>query len=426
MIPTMQASRFCARRLATMAKTGSQGNPTNSRIQQTFRCLSSLFEPQASPLARGRLYSKMPCNSQQLAVKRDLFRSLPPSLRVPFSCSYSSDLSPSDRLQQSPKKPFNSSPRRIPVNFTYNTRVCYSKTAQENGRGRLISFDYAVKFLLKNKEGYSVVENFLSALLEKVGYPKIKIIGVRDPENQKSFVSTKITIPDILVEDETGKRYLVEIERDHFADAVYKANYNTSYSTIHDFLDSGDKTFSKIRKVVHISILYDNYRVAKDYLYHGKIEPKGVNDQSALVIYKHKNRKKYNTVEDLPEYFFVFPDNFHETFKDKFDEWMNLLKSGEVREEALETFSDFKDVEQRMSYLNLTEEERLAYDKDVADRVKREAQLEDKEEMGKNIGRAEGKQEVAQTLFKQGVLTADQISEATGLSPEEVRSLQKP
>ena len=38
----------------------------------------------------------------------------------------------------------------------------------------LISFDYAIKYLLKNKGDYDVVEGFISALLASEGYGPVK------------------------------------------------------------------------------------------------------------------------------------------------------------------------------------------------------------------------------------------------------------
>ena len=39
----------------------------------------------------------------------------------------------------------------------------------------LISFDYAIKYLLKDKGDYEIVEGFISALLVSEGYNPVKI-----------------------------------------------------------------------------------------------------------------------------------------------------------------------------------------------------------------------------------------------------------
>ena len=281
----------------------------------------------------------------------------------------------------------------IPVR-SIRYKVCYSEEAKKSGRkqGMLISFDYAIKFLLKNKADFYVVEDFISSLLELVGYPKVKILTVKDPENQKSLSTTKITIPDLLVEDETGKHYLIEIEKSFFSDAGYKAHYNTSYATVHHFIDKGGD-FSKIEKVLHISILYEAYGNVNDYLYHGKTEPRGINTHQKLMIQKNIGGRKHNTLEDLPEYFYVFPENFHESFKSKFDEWVHMLKTGEIRSEAFDKYRDLKKVEKRLDYLNLNDSEKREFDKLQANRAKESCKLKDAKEKGREEGLEKGREE---------------------------------
>ncbi|WP_187145779.1 hypothetical protein [Rickettsia peacockii] len=39
----------------------------------------------------------------------------------------------------------------------------------------IISFDYAIKYLLKDKGDYEIVEGFISAILKDAGYSAVKI-----------------------------------------------------------------------------------------------------------------------------------------------------------------------------------------------------------------------------------------------------------
>jgi hypothetical protein len=39
---------------------------------------------------------------------------------------------------------------------------------------KLISFDYAIKYLLKDKGNYDIIEGFISALLKEQGYKPVK------------------------------------------------------------------------------------------------------------------------------------------------------------------------------------------------------------------------------------------------------------
>ena len=57
----------------------------------------------------------------------------------------------------------------------------------------LVSFDYAIKYLLKDKGDYGIVEGFISALLKTRGYKDIKIgdeyLGVVVSSNQYGYIT---------------------------------------------------------------------------------------------------------------------------------------------------------------------------------------------------------------------------------------------
>ena len=78
----------------------------------------------------------------------------------------------------------------------------------------LISFDYAIKYLLKDKGDYEIVEGFISALLISEGYKPIKIRALLDGESNKEIKHLKRSIADVIVEDEQGNNY-IEIGRAH-------------------------------------------------------------------------------------------------------------------------------------------------------------------------------------------------------------------
>ena len=49
----------------------------------------------------------------------------------------------------------------------------------------LVSFDYGIKYLLKDKGDYAVVEGFISALLKTKGYKDVKIVALLESESNK-------------------------------------------------------------------------------------------------------------------------------------------------------------------------------------------------------------------------------------------------
>jgi hypothetical protein len=77
----------------------------------------------------------------------------------------------------------------------------------------LVSFDYAIKYLLKDKGDYGIVEGFISALLKTKGYKDIKIVALLETESNKEDSKSKRSLADLIVEDEDHHKYIIEIER---------------------------------------------------------------------------------------------------------------------------------------------------------------------------------------------------------------------
>ena len=92
----------------------------------------------------------------------------------------------------------------------------------------LVPFDYAIKYLLKNKADYDIVEGFISALLASEGYGPVKITALLESESNKEFRYIKRSIADLIVSDEKGQHHIVEIERQYTNNFIHKACFNSS------------------------------------------------------------------------------------------------------------------------------------------------------------------------------------------------------
>ena len=82
----------------------------------------------------------------------------------------------------------------------------------EDEMSKLISFDYAIKYLLKDKSGHKVIEGFINALLS-VHHNKqehLKIVSLLESESNTESQYVKKSIADLLVQDEEGNKYIVE------------------------------------------------------------------------------------------------------------------------------------------------------------------------------------------------------------------------
>ena len=118
----------------------------------------------------------------------------------------------------------------------------------------LISFDYAIKYLLKDKGDHEVIESFISAVLKTRGYKPVKIIALLESESNRESDIRKISTADVIVEDEDKNKYIIEIERHRKDTFIHKSLFNTSRLIV-DNLESG-KNYNNIIKVFHISLLY--------------------------------------------------------------------------------------------------------------------------------------------------------------------------
>jgi len=92
----------------------------------------------------------------------------------------------------------------------------------------LVSFDYGIKYLLKDKGDYAVVEGFISALLKTKGYKDVKIVALLESESNKEDSKSKRSLADLIVEDEDHHKYIIEIERNVKDSFIHKSLFNTS------------------------------------------------------------------------------------------------------------------------------------------------------------------------------------------------------
>ena len=133
----------------------------------------------------------------------------------------------------------------------------------------LVSLDYAMKYILKNKTGYSVIEDFVSAALPSSGYNSVKIKTSIERESNKEAFRMKSSIADLAVEDEEGNEYLIKIDRIYRTHYLHKACFNTSRLIV-DSIPSGD-SFLNIKKIFHINLIFEDIDEFQDPMYHCKV-----------------------------------------------------------------------------------------------------------------------------------------------------------
>jgi len=284
----------------------------------------------------------------------------------------------------------------------------------------LISFDYAIKYLLKSKGDYDIVEGFISALLTSEGYGPVKITALLESESNKETKGLKKSIADLIVEDEQGHKYIVEIERQYTDSFIHKACFNTSRLIVDSISSSED--YTTIKKVFHISLLYFSWGNMKKPLYHGKTIIREIDSEHPIDLHiADQGGRIYDATHILPEYFLISIPLFDDIIKREIDEWLYVMKHSEVKEDFKSPY--MKKVAERLSILKMNAEEKAAYYTYLKESLTQRDVITAAEAKGKVEGIEEGIKLTAVNMLKEK-LAHSLIKQVTGLSQDEIDKLK--
>jgi len=251
----------------------------------------------------------------------------------------------------------------------------------------LISFDYAIKYLLKDKGDYEIVEGFISALLTSEGYKPVKIKALLDGESNKESRYLKRSIADVIVEDEQGNNYIVEIDRAYTDLFLNKAVFNTSRLIVDNL--GANQDYLQIKKVFHINLLYFPFENTKAPLHHGKVIFHEIDHTHPVDVHLiDRGMHTFDAHNIFPEYFIVSIPLFDDVIKEEIDEWLYLMKYSEVKEDFKSPY--MQKVAQRLSILKMTNQEREIYDTYVMDSMKGRDYIISAEARGEARGEVKG------------------------------------
>lgn len=128
---------------------------------------------------------------------------------------------------------------------------------------KLVSFDWAVKRLLRSKVNFAVLEGFLSELLKDT----IEIQEVLESQSNKDSREQHLTRVDLLVKNREGSLIIIEVQADRQDDYLHRILYGVSKCVV-DTLPEG-VSYDQIKKVISVSVVYFNLGLGEDYVYHG-------------------------------------------------------------------------------------------------------------------------------------------------------------
>jgi len=287
-------------------------------------------------------------------------------------------------------------------------------------KGKLIRFDWAIKRLLRNKADHTVLEGFLSVLLDD----DIKIISVKESEGNQEHSADKFNRVDIFVENAKGELLIIEIQNSEEVDYYLRMLYGVS-KAITEHISIGNDYY-KVRKIYHINILYFRMGDGSDYVYHGSTEYRGIHNNTVLQLTeKERDFFAKENVKDLyPEFYILCVKDFDNVAKNSLDEWIYYLKNTEIPESF--TARGLKEAREKLLFDNMSEKEKSAYlhylDQTRYERNSIRTSYDKGKFEGKAEGKIEGKIETALKAIEMG-LQIDDIIKLTGLSQERILEL---
>ena len=306
---------------------------------------------------------------------------------------------------------------------------------------RYIRFDWAAKYMLRNKADFAIFEGLISVLVKE----KVTIVELLDTESNKETKDDKYNRVDIKAKNSKGEIILVEIQQTREHDYLQRMIYGVA-KTITEHMSSGQR-YENVKKVFSINILYFNLGEGEDYLYHGQTRLQGVhtNDSLKLTDYERDDLHVLSPDQVFPEYFVIRVNVFDKEKIDGYlEEWMDYLKNERIRPDT--TAPGLQEARQRLDLLMMSDAERRRYERDLDTLVRdtdvmrtqlMEAEIKGRKKgmaegraegraEGEKIGRAEGEKKaniaIARKLKAKGFSPAE-IAELTGLPEADIAQL---
>ncbi|MFU7500715.1 MULTISPECIES: Rpn family recombination-promoting nuclease/putative transposase [unclassified Candidatus Tisiphia] len=281
----------------------------------------------------------------------------------------------------------------------------------------LVSLDYAIKYLLKDKGDYEIIEGFISAILKDAGYLPVKITALLESESNKERKDLKKSVADVIVEDQQGHKYIVEIDRSTTHTFLHKACFNSCRLIVDNI--SSDQDYSDIKKIFHINLIYFVLSDISSPLYHGQTIFRKMDREHPVDLHLADMGCRFFDVHNVfPEYFVISVPLFDGIIKDELDEWLYFAKHSEVKDDFKSPY--MKKVAERLSVLKMTPEERQHYQNYVNESLKERDYIV----AARTEGRAEEKIAMAKKMLKEN-FSIETISRIIELSIEEIEVLRE-
>jgi predicted transposase/invertase (TIGR01784 family) len=294
---------------------------------------------------------------------------------------------------------------------------------------RFISFDWAMKKLLRSKANFEILEGFLGELLKD----NIHILEILESESNKENSRDKFNRVDLKVKNQKNEIIIIEVQYEREFDYLQRILFGTSKVITEHLRES--EPYSEIVKVISVNILYFDLGQGEDYIYYGATSFKGLHNHDLLELSDDQQElyKKNKIHQIFPEYYLIKVNSFNDIAKDTLDEWIYFLKNEEIKENFIA--KGLIKAKQELDILKLPEQERIAYEKYQEDLHYQASMVESSYTIGVKKGVKQGIEqgieqgekrkaiEIAKKLID--VLDTKTIAAKTGLSEQDIEILRQ-
>ena len=284
-----------------------------------------------------------------------------------------------------------------------------------------IRFDWAAKYILRDKADFTILEGLVSTVLGE----RITITELLESESNQKTKDDKFNRVDIKATNSKGEIILIEIQQSTELYFLQRVLFGVA-KTITEHLKLG-KDYRKVKKVYSINILYFDFGEGDDYLYHGSNSLVGVNtgDQLKVTADERHGIETVLSEKVFPEYYLLRVEKYDkEEASNAREEWMRYLKWGYIDPET--KVPGLKEAYERLLELKMSVKERKAYEEhletimyqnDVLGAARRDGRIE-----GIMEERTEANLDTARRMLSMGI-EIEIICKATGLTEEEIAEL---
>ncbi len=265
------------------------------------------------------------------------------------------------------------------------------------GERTYISFDWAMKRLLRDKANFDVLEGFLTTILKT----DIKIHRLLESESNKDREDAKYNRVDLLAEGADGELLLIEVQGEPEFAYFQRMLFGAS-KLVTEYVNGG-KNYEHVKKVYSINIVYFDLGQGDDVVYVGKTEFRGVHNNDLLKLSPFMQQKfKVDEVSQLfPEYIILKVNDFNRWSKVPLDQWLYFLATSEIPDDA--DAPGLTEARAKLRLMQMSREEQRAYDRYMMDRAILRNTMVTALEEGKFEGFAQGIEKGIEQGIEKGI-----------------------